>query len=134
MGMLWLQTHFDDEHWDELSRGLVALSQGCSESLIADALEAGLKVNRIPSLHRQHSSKRTASTAKLNWQGITSTPASIASRNSSRNADRRYRRAQNASHQSAHAGNQHRSGIRQNMHQFLEVFLTALGHRVGEEG
>ena len=49
MGMLWLQTHFDDEHWDELSRGLVALSQGCSESLIADALEAGLKVNRIPS-------------------------------------------------------------------------------------
>ena len=26
MGMLWLQTHFDEEHWDELSRGLVALS------------------------------------------------------------------------------------------------------------
>ena len=49
MGMLWLQTHFDDEHWDELSRGLVALSPSCSESLIADALEAGLKVNRIPS-------------------------------------------------------------------------------------
>ena len=49
MGMLWLQTHFDNEHWDELSRGLVALSPSCSESLIADALEAGLKVNRIPS-------------------------------------------------------------------------------------
>ena len=31
------------------SRGLVALSPSCSESLIADALEAGLKVNRIPS-------------------------------------------------------------------------------------
>ncbi len=49
MGMLWLQTHFSDEHWDELSRGLVALSPSCSESLITDALEAGLKVNRIPS-------------------------------------------------------------------------------------
>ena len=49
LGMLWLQTHFSDEHWDELSRGLVALSPSCSESLINDALEAGLKVNRIPS-------------------------------------------------------------------------------------
>jgi len=49
IGMLWLQTHFSDEHWDELSRGLVALSPSCSESLITDALEAGLKVNRIPS-------------------------------------------------------------------------------------
>lgn len=49
LGMLWLQTHFSDEHWDELSRGLVALSPSCSESLITDALEAGLKVNRIPS-------------------------------------------------------------------------------------
>ena len=49
IGMLWLQTHFEDEHWDELSRGLVALSPSCSASLIADALEAGLKVNRIPS-------------------------------------------------------------------------------------
>ena len=48
MGMLWLQTHFADEHWDDLSRGLVALSPSCSESLIADALDAGLKVNRIP--------------------------------------------------------------------------------------
>ena len=49
MGMLWLQTHFADEHWDDLSSGLVALSPSCSESLIADALDAGLKVNRIPS-------------------------------------------------------------------------------------
>ena len=49
VGMLWLQTHFANEHWDDLSRGLVALSPSCSESLIADALEAGLKVNRIPS-------------------------------------------------------------------------------------
>ena len=49
MGMLWLQTHFADEHWDDLSRGLVALSPSCSESLIADALDAGLNVNRIPS-------------------------------------------------------------------------------------
>ena len=49
LGMLWLQTHFTDEHWDELSRGLVALSASCSESLITDALAAGLKVNRIPS-------------------------------------------------------------------------------------
>ena len=49
MGMLWLQTHFADEHWEDLSRGLVALSPSCSESLIADALDAGLKVNRIPS-------------------------------------------------------------------------------------
>ena len=32
-----------------MNRGLVALSPSCSESLIADALEAGLKVNRIPS-------------------------------------------------------------------------------------
>ena len=52
LGMLWLQTHFSDEHWDELSRGLVALSPSCSESLITDALEAGLKVNRIPSFVR----------------------------------------------------------------------------------
>ena len=49
VGMLWLQTHFANEHWDDLSRGLVALSPSCSESLIADAIDAGLKVNRIPS-------------------------------------------------------------------------------------
>ena len=47
--MLWLQTHFSDEHWDELSRGLIALAPSCSNGLITDALEAGLEVTQIPS-------------------------------------------------------------------------------------
>ena len=48
MGMLWLQTHFEDEHWELLSRGEVELEPACSACLCEDATAAGLVITRIP--------------------------------------------------------------------------------------
>ena len=48
LGMLWLQTHFEDEHWDLISRGEVELEPACSACLCQDATAAGLMVSRIP--------------------------------------------------------------------------------------
>ena len=48
LGMLWLQTHFEDEHWELLSRGEVELEPSCSASLCQDATAAGLVITRIP--------------------------------------------------------------------------------------
>ena len=44
LGMLWLQTHFDNEHWNALSNNEVIISNENSKLLIQDAMSAGLKI------------------------------------------------------------------------------------------
>ena len=44
LGMLWLQTHFDNEHWESLSNNKVIISKENSKLLIEDVSSAGLKI------------------------------------------------------------------------------------------
>ena len=44
LGMLWLQTHFDNEQWESLSNNEVIISHENSQLLIQDATSAGLKI------------------------------------------------------------------------------------------
>lgn len=48
--MLWLQTHFEAEHWDLLADGLVTLPSADAEALRHDAIAAGLQVSQLPAL------------------------------------------------------------------------------------
>ena len=48
-GMLWLQTHFDDAHWDLLASNRVILPSQDANSLSKDALEAGIKLSCLSS-------------------------------------------------------------------------------------
>ncbi len=43
-GMIWLQTHFDEDEWDSLAASLVTISQGDAEMLMDDARGMGLNV------------------------------------------------------------------------------------------
>ena len=49
-GMLWLQTHFESEHWESISNGKVIVPTQDAEMLGGDAQNAGLNVNFINSL------------------------------------------------------------------------------------
>tara|TARA_Y100001968_G_scaffold121340_1_gene110425 strand:+ start:3102 stop:3329 length:228 start_codon:yes stop_codon:yes gene_type:complete len=49
-GILWLQTHFESEHWDAICNGLVIIPIKDAEMLGEDAQKAGLSVNFINSL------------------------------------------------------------------------------------
>ena len=49
-GILWLQTHFESEHWELLAEGHVIVSRTDAETLMADASLAGLLLNPLPSL------------------------------------------------------------------------------------
>ena len=49
-GILWLQTHFESNHWESICNGLVIIPQNDAEILYADAQKAGLNVNFINSL------------------------------------------------------------------------------------
>ena len=49
-GILWLQTHFESNHWDSISNGLVIIPTRDAEMLDEDAQKAGLNVNFINSL------------------------------------------------------------------------------------
>ncbi len=49
-GILWLQTHFESEHWESLANGLVKIPTKDAQMLRKDALNAGLNVNFINSL------------------------------------------------------------------------------------
>ena len=49
-GMLWLQTHFEDEHWESLASKEVRLTSEDARILSYDAKEAGLRINHVPSL------------------------------------------------------------------------------------
>ena len=49
-GMLWLQTHFESEHWSLLADGLVTLPPADASALGADASAAGLQLTYLPAL------------------------------------------------------------------------------------
>ena len=49
-GILWLQTHFESNHWESISNGLVIIRSKDAEMLGEDAQKAGLNVNFINSL------------------------------------------------------------------------------------
>ena len=44
IGMLWLQTHFEDNQWEALSNNQVIISKENSKLLVNDAISAGLKI------------------------------------------------------------------------------------------
>jgi len=44
IGMLWLQTHFENDQWEALSNNEVIISKENSELLIKDAIKAGLNI------------------------------------------------------------------------------------------
>ena len=44
IGMLWLQTHFDNDQWEALSNSKVIISEENSQLLIEDATNAGLNI------------------------------------------------------------------------------------------
>tara|TARA_B100000902_G_scaffold3412_1_gene4359 strand:+ start:255 stop:500 length:246 start_codon:yes stop_codon:yes gene_type:complete len=44
IGMLWLQTHFENNHWEALSNSTVIISEENSQLLIEDATNAGLNI------------------------------------------------------------------------------------------
>ena len=46
-GMLWLQTHFENEEWEALSNNSVIISEKNSKFLIEDATNAGLEVKSL---------------------------------------------------------------------------------------
>ena len=43
-GMLWLQTHFENDQWEALSNNTVIISNENSKFLIEDATQAGLNI------------------------------------------------------------------------------------------
>ena len=49
-GMLWLQTHFESNHWESISNGLVIITHKDAQMLGEDAKKAGVNVNFINSL------------------------------------------------------------------------------------
>ena len=49
-GILWLQTHFESDHWESISKGQVIIPAKDAEMLSEDAHQAGLNVNFINSL------------------------------------------------------------------------------------
>ena len=49
-GILWLQTHFESEHWEAISNGQVIVPRKDAEILGEDAKNAGINVNFINSL------------------------------------------------------------------------------------
>jgi hypothetical protein len=48
LGMVWLQTHFDDAVWDHLAAGRVQVGRPSADLLCEDALAAGLRISRTP--------------------------------------------------------------------------------------
>ena len=44
VGMLWLQTHFEDNQWESLSNNQVIISKENSKLLVNDAISAGLNI------------------------------------------------------------------------------------------
>ena len=44
IGMLWLQTHFENDQWEALSNSTVIISKENSQLLIEDATNAGINI------------------------------------------------------------------------------------------
>tara|TARA_B100000700_G_scaffold239067_1_gene265659 strand:+ start:2700 stop:2927 length:228 start_codon:yes stop_codon:yes gene_type:complete len=49
-GILWLQTHFESEHWESFSNYLVIIPTKDAQMLREDAAKAGINVSFINSL------------------------------------------------------------------------------------
>ena len=49
-GMLWLQTHFESNHWEAIASEQVTLNKSNAQMLVQDAKEAGLIINSIPEI------------------------------------------------------------------------------------
>ena len=49
-GILWLQTHFESEHWESLIKGLVIIPTKVAQILGEDAAKAGINVSFTNSL------------------------------------------------------------------------------------
>ncbi len=49
-GMLWLQTHFEDEYWTSLAASEVIIPLKDAQELSKDAQKAGLMLNFFPAL------------------------------------------------------------------------------------
>ena len=47
LGMLWLQTHFENDQWEALSNNAVIISKENSELLVQDATSAGLIIKSV---------------------------------------------------------------------------------------
>ena len=50
IGMLWLQTHFEEKHWEDLAQSNVALPSEDTQMLMKDAKAAGLQLNFLENL------------------------------------------------------------------------------------
>ena len=50
LGMLWLQTHFEDDQWEALSNSTVIISEENSKLLIEDASNAGLEIKTFSNI------------------------------------------------------------------------------------
>tara|TARA_Y100001968_G_scaffold52761_1_gene43800 strand:+ start:575 stop:820 length:246 start_codon:yes stop_codon:yes gene_type:complete len=44
IGMLWLQTHFENDQWEALANNSVIISEENSKLLVEDATSAGLNI------------------------------------------------------------------------------------------
>ena len=49
-GMLWLQTHFEEQHWDLLLQEQVIINNIDAEELLEDAQQGGLIIKFVPVL------------------------------------------------------------------------------------
>lgn len=49
-GMLWLQTHFENDHWDALAAGDVVLPKSDADEMSVDAKKSGLNLSRLAGL------------------------------------------------------------------------------------
>ena len=54
IGMLWLQIHFENSHWDLLAKGMAVVDADSSQALCADALASGLKVGQLERIKSSH--------------------------------------------------------------------------------
>ena len=50
IGMLWLQTHFENDHWEALSNNTVIISKESSKLLVEDATNSGLNVKSFSAM------------------------------------------------------------------------------------
>ena len=49
-GMLWLQTHFESNHWEAIASEQVTLNKSNAQMLVEDAKQAGLILNSVPEI------------------------------------------------------------------------------------
>ena len=59
IGMLWLQTHFENDQWDALSNSTVIISEENSKLLIEDAINAGLDIKCFSDISMMDVSQKT---------------------------------------------------------------------------